>query len=105
MAIAAAAYYQDTVGPDGRVNDPKRVAYFESHLAAAADAIQAGIPLKGYFAWSLLDNFEWGYGYIKRFGIVYVDYATQQRIPKASAEFYRRVIAENAVSKEFGNLP
>ncbi len=91
------AAYADTVGADGTVDDPKRVAYYRDHLAQAARAVEAGIPLKGYFAWSLMDNFEWGYGYTKRFGLVYVDYETQRRIPKASADFYRRAIAENAV--------
>ena len=67
------------------------------HLAAAARAIEAGVPLRGYFAWSLLDNFEWSYGYSKRFGLIYVDYATQERIPKASAYWYRTVIEANGL--------
>lgn len=69
----------------GQVNDYERVAYFQQHLQAVADAINAGMRIDGYFAWSLMDNFEWAEGYAKRFGIVYVDYATQQRILKASA--------------------
>jgi len=91
------AAYPDEVGPDGHVDDPQRIAYLGEHLAAAARAIAAGVPLRGYFAWSLLDNFEWAHGYSKRFGLIYVDYPTQRRIPKASAHWYRRVIAANAV--------
>ncbi|MBC7249467.1 MAG: beta-glucosidase [Anaerolineae bacterium] len=91
------AAYADQVGSDGRVDDPQRVAYFKAHLKQAARAIRAGVPLRGYFAWSLLDNFEWAYGYSKRFGLIYVDFSTQQRILKSSAHWYRRVIAANAV--------
>ena len=73
---------------DGRVVDPDRVEYLREHIAACADAIAQGVPLKGYFAWSLLDNFEWASGYAKRFGLIYVDYATQQRIVKSSGQWY-----------------
>jgi beta-glucosidase len=83
---------------DGSVHDPQRVAYLDAHLRACHDAITAGVPLRGYFAWSLLDNFEWAWGYSKRFGLVYVDYATQRRIPKYSANWYAGVI-------ERGGLP
>jgi len=80
-------------GPDGpRVDDPLRTWYYREHLKAAHDAIAAGADLRGYYAWSLLDNFEWSLGYAKRFGLVHVDYATQRRTPKASARFYREVI-------------
>lgn len=72
----------------GRVVDPDRLEYLREHIAACADAIAQGVPLKGYFAWSLLDNFEWASGYAKRFGLVYVDYATQQRIVKSSGQWY-----------------
>lgn len=89
--------YPDAVTADGRVHDGKRVAYLRAHLAAAHRAIEAGAPLKGYFVWSLMDNFEWALGYSRRFGIVYVDYATQERIPKDSAHYYASVIAANAV--------
>jgi beta-glucosidase len=82
---------------DGTVHDERRIAYLQSHLGAAHMAIEGGVPLQGYFVWSLLDNFEWAHGYSKRFGIVYVDYPTQRRIPKASAHWYRQVIAANAV--------
>ncbi|MEV0729871.1 GH1 family beta-glucosidase [Polymorphospora sp. NPDC050346] len=87
------AAFPDEVGPDGRVADPDRVAYLRAHLAAAHEAIAAGVDLRGYFVWSLLDNFEWAYGYSKRFGIVHVDYDTQVRTLKDSAHWYRDVIA------------
>jgi beta-glucosidase len=77
------------------VQDPLRVAYFRDHLRAVRRAIADGADVRGYFAWSLLDNFEWSYGYDKRFGIVHVDFATQRRTPKASALFYRSVIESN----------
>lgn len=88
-----AAFYDPPVASQGRVEDPLRVAYLRSHLLAAHAAIQQGVDLRGYFAWSLLDNFEWAHGYAKRFGIVHVDYATQQRTLKDSARFYAKVIA------------
>jgi beta-glucosidase len=87
------AAYLDRIGPDGQVDDPLRVAYLKRHLAAAARAIGAGVPLRGYFVWSLMDNFEWAHGYSKRFGLIYVDYPTQRRVLKTSAHWYRRVIA------------
>jgi beta-glucosidase len=81
---------------DGRfgctVHDQQRVAYLDAHLRACHQAITDGVPLRGYFAWSLLDNFEWAWGYSKRFGLVYVDFATQRRIPKDSAHWYAGVI-------------
>jgi len=75
--------------------DPKRVAYFRSHLQALRDARAAGCDVRGYFAWSVLDNLEWSLGFSKRFGIVHVDFATQKRTPKESARFYSQVIATN----------
>lgn len=78
---------------EGRVSDPARTGYLAKHFAEAARAISAGVPLEGYFVWSLMDNFEWNNGYTKRFGIVYVDYATQQRIDKESARWYREFLA------------
>ena len=89
--------YEDIVSPDGQVHDEARTAYLKGHLMAAHRAIQQGAPLIGYFAWSLLDNFEWSFGYGRRFGIVYVDYDTQRRIPKDSAKYYSGVVAANAV--------
>ncbi len=77
----------------GRLDDPLRVEYLRTHLAAVREAIARGADIRGYCVWSLFDNFEWALGYSKRFGIVHIDYATQRRTPKASAEFYRQVIA------------
>lgn len=75
----------------------ERVRYLHTHLDAAARAVQDGVSLAGYFAWSLLDNFEWAVGYQKRFGLVFVDFGTQRRIPKSSARFYSGVARANAV--------
>jgi beta-glucosidase len=91
------AAFDDVVAPDGGVHDPDRVAYLRAHLAACHQAVADGVPLRGYFAWSLLDNFEWAYGYGKRFGLVHVDYATQRRTPKDSAHWYRASARANAV--------
>ncbi len=85
-----AAYPDDEV-VDGRVEDADRVAYLDGHLRACATAIERGVPLRGYFAWSLMDNFEWALGYSKRFGLVRVDYDTLERTPKRSAEWYAAV--------------
>lgn len=78
---------------DGQVNDPQRLDYLESHLSAAAHAVAEGVPLNAYLVWSMLDNYEWGWGYTRRFGLVHVDYATQRRTPKKSALWYRDYIA------------
>ncbi|GAA1188450.1 beta-glucosidase [Kitasatospora gansuensis] len=86
------AAFEDVVGPDGTVDDQDRIAYLHGHLAAVADAVAAGADVRGYYLWSLLDNFEWAYGYAKRFGAVHVDYATLARTPKASARWYAEVI-------------
>lgn len=86
------AAFPDRLQPGGVVDDPQRTAYLRDHLAAARRALDEGAPLRGYFAWSLLDNFEWAYGYSKRFGLVYVDYPTQARFVKASGHWYRRMI-------------
>ncbi|MDT7573753.1 MAG: beta-glucosidase [Pseudonocardiales bacterium] len=91
------AAFPDAIGPDGRVADLDRVGYLRAHLGAVHAAIAAGAPVAGYYVWSLMDNFEWAWGYDKRFGIVHVDYATQQRTPKASAAYYAEVIRNNAV--------
>jgi beta-glucosidase len=94
------ASYAD--GPDahGRVPDERRIRFVREHLVAAHRAIEVGVPLAGYFLWSLLDNFEWERGYTQRFGMTWVDYATQRRVPKDSALWYRHVIEENAVPIE-----
>ena len=93
------ASYSDGPGDDGRVHDERRLRYLRDHFAAAKKAIDEGVPLAGYFVWSLLDNYEWAKGYTQRFGIVWVDYETQRRIPKDSALWYRQVIGDNAVSQ------
>jgi beta-glucosidase len=86
------AAFGDVRVHDGRVHDPERTAYLQSHITAVGRAVAAGVPVKGYFVWSLLDNFEWAYGYAKRFGIVYVDYPTLERVPKDSFYWYRDFI-------------
>jgi beta-glucosidase len=80
------------------VQDPLRVAYLGDHLRALRRAMDGGADVRGYFAWSLLDNFEWSQGFSKRFGLIRVDYATQKRTPKASARFYTRVIQSNGAA-------
>jgi beta-glucosidase len=91
------AAYVDPAPEDGRIADPRRVDYLRTHLAAAHRALERGVPLRGYFAWSLLDNWEWGQGYTRRFGLFGVDFATGRRIPKDSAHWYRAAIAARAV--------
>ncbi|HAO31405.1 MAG TPA: GH1 family beta-glucosidase [Candidatus Competibacter sp.] len=86
-----AAFY-DPPQTEGEIDDPLRRRYLRDHLCAVLEARRKGVDLRGYFAWSLLDNFEWAYGYSQRFGLVHVDYATQRRTPKASARFYAEVI-------------
>jgi beta-glucosidase len=78
----------------GQINDLDRIRYLEKHLGAVSDAMDKGVRIDGYFCWSLMDNFEWARGYEKRFGIVYVDYATQQRIIKASGRAYRDMLMQ-----------
>jgi beta-glucosidase len=87
----------DTVGADGSVHDPRRIDYLAGHFAAAEAAIADGTDLRGYFVWTLLDNFEWAAGYRPRFGLVYVDFETQARIPKSSAAWYAGVIRANGL--------
>lgn len=89
------ASFDDYLDPNGEVIDSQRVSYFSDYLSAAGLAIQEGVNLKAYFAWSFLDNFEWAEGYSKRFGLVYVEYRTQERIPKKSAYWYRQLIANH----------
>lgn len=97
MVTENGAAFDDYVSPEGRVEDPERIAYLHSHLDAVRDVIAQGVDVRGYFLWSLLDNFEWSYGYAKRFGAVYVDYASQRRIPKSSARWYAEVIKRGAL--------
>jgi beta-glucosidase len=82
------AAFEDVLEPDGRIRDARRVTYLDQHLRACRRAADAGVPIHGYFAWSLLDNFEWGWGYSQRFGLYYVDYESQRRLPKDSALWY-----------------
>ncbi|WP_037606333.1 glycoside hydrolase family 1 protein [Streptacidiphilus rugosus] len=91
------AAYPDVLSPDGHVHDPERTAYIHSHLAAVHRAMEDGVDVRGYFLWSLLDNFEWAYGYAKRFGAIYVDYETQRRVLKDSARWYADAIRANAL--------
>jgi len=83
----------DVVSPDGLVHDPGRVAYLHDHLEAVAAARAAGVPVQGYFVWSLMDNVEWAHGHTKPFGLYHVDYATQARTPKDSAHWYQQFVA------------
>jgi beta-glucosidase len=91
------AAFADEVSPDGYVHDPRRIHYLRDHFTQARLAMDDGVDLRGYFVWSLMDNFEWANGYSKRFGLIYVDYADQQRILKDSAKWYVQVIARNGV--------
>lgn len=93
-----AAFYDPPTAGSGCIDDPLRVAYLRDHLRAVRSAIAQGVDIRGYFVWSLLDNFEWAHGYSKRFGIVHVDYATLERTAKASALFYRDIVATNGGS-------
>jgi beta-glucosidase len=93
------AAFVDEVSADGQVHDPRRVSYYRDHLTQLKLAIDDGVDVRGYFAWSLLDNFEWGHGYSKRFGLIHVNYQTQQRSVKDSGLWYAQVIARNSVDK------
>jgi beta-glucosidase len=92
------AAFADYIGPDGAIHDGDRIAYLDGHIRAAHAAITQGVDLRGYFLWSLLDNFEWAHGYHKRFGIVWVDYPTGTRIPKDSFSWFRTVVAANGIT-------
>ncbi len=91
------AVVNDGPGPDGAVRDERRVRFLREHLAAVHRAIEGGAPVRGYFHWSLMDNFEWAMGYAPRFGLVHVDYPTQRRTVKDSGHWYARVVAANAL--------
>jgi beta-glucosidase len=91
------AAYDDVVEEDGSVNDVDRAEFLRLHLDAILDAIEQGVDVYGYFYWSLMDNYEWAWGYHKRFGIVRVDYDTLERTPKFSAHEYKRIIAARAL--------
>ena len=82
---------------EGDVDDDERVSYLDDHFRAAHEAVEQGVDLRGYMVWSFLDNFEWAEGYSKRFGIVFVEYGTQRRVPKSSARWYSDVIRRNGL--------
>jgi beta-glucosidase len=90
--------YPDTLTPEGEVHDPERTDYLRRHFVAAREAIAEGAPVRGYFVWSLLDNWEWAYGFTQRFGVLYTDYPTQRRIVKDSGRFLADVAATNGAS-------
>jgi len=97
MITENGAAFADDVAPDGAVHDAERVDYLQRHLTAAHRALEQGVDLRGYFVWSLLDNFEWGYGYAKRFGVVRVDFDTLERTVKDSGLWYRRLARSRAI--------
>lgn len=92
------ASFSDGPDQDGRIRDDRRIAYLKTHLQTVARAIQSGIPVTGYYLWSLMDNFEWAFGYTQRFGMVHIDFATQKRLPKDSALWYQQVIEQNGIA-------
>ncbi len=94
------AAFPDRIDADGRIRDDERIAYLRGYLGAALDAIAAGVNLRGYFVWSLLDNFEWTLGYGKRFGLVHVDYETQERRPKDSFHFFAELAHGGGLERE-----
>jgi beta-glucosidase len=98
--IENGAAFKDELTPDSQVHDPRRINYLRDYITAVHDALRDGVDLRGYFVWSLLDNFEWSFGYGKRFGIIYVDYATQRRVIKDSGRWYARVIAQNGIVEQ-----
>ncbi len=91
------AAFDDYANPEGEIHDPERIGFLEGHFRAAHAALAQGVDLRGYFVWSLLDNFEWAEGYSKRFGLVYVDFPSQRRVLKDSARWYREVIARGGL--------
>jgi len=88
----------DAPDASGAIHDPERVNYLHEYTGALAAAVRDGADVRGYFVWSLLDNFEWGAGYANRFGLVYVDYANQRRVPKTSFDWFSRLITANATA-------
>ncbi len=91
------AAYPDVISADGKIHDERRLDYLRQYLTQLRLAMQDGVEVRGYFAWSLLDNFEWGHGFSKRFGLIHVDYETLRRTIKDSGEWYGQVIASNSV--------
>src|SRR6185312_1119814 len=97
MITENGAVFGDVPGDDGRVHDERRVEFLRGHVGAVADAIDQGVPVVGYCHWSLMDNFEWKLGYDQRFGLVHVDYATQERTVKDSGLFYAQLAQANGL--------
>jgi beta-glucosidase len=93
------AAFKDEVSADGKIRDARRLEYLKQHFIQTRLAMQDGVDVRGYFVWSLMDNFEWAHGFTKRFGIVHVNYETQERIVKQSGEWYRQVITDNCVEE------
>ena len=91
------AGYEDQPNKNGEIIDLHRRDYVRNHLIAVHRAIEEGLPIRGYFLWSFLDNFEWAEGYVKRFGIIYNDFKTQRRTPKLSAQWYAKVVGANRI--------
>lgn len=98
MVTENGAAYPDVVGADGQVDDPERTDYLAQHVEACATALERGVPLRGYFAWTLVDNFEWAWGFSRRFGVVHVDYETQRRTLKASGRWLRAFLRGDAAA-------
>nr|WP_208382457.1 GH1 family beta-glucosidase [Microbacterium ulmi] len=98
MVTENGAAFHDVVD-DGRIHDPERIAFLRAHLEAAARAVRRGVDLRGYLMWSFLDNFEWAFGYDRRFGLVHVDYPTQERTPKDSARWFAALARERAAAR------
>ena len=92
------AAFKDEVSADGKIHDPRRLDYLKQHFIQTRLAMQDGVDVRGYMVWSLMDNFEWGHGFTKRFGLIRVDYETQQRTFKDSGEWYAEVIRKNEVT-------
>jgi hypothetical protein len=86
----------DVLSADGQIHDPDRIEYLRDHMAAVANAVAEGVDVRGYYVWSLIDNYEWAFGYDRRFGIVHVDYDTMRRTPKDSYRWYQQLIAAKA---------
>jgi beta-glucosidase len=95
MITESGCAYNMEPDENGVVDDQPRIDYLEAHLGAVSTAIQRGVDVRGYYAWSLMDNFEWSEGYTQRFGLVHIDYETQQRTPKRSFDWYADLIAEH----------
>lgn len=99
------AAFNDTVSADGQVHDPRRLNYIKDHLTQVRQAINDGVDIRGYFVWSLLDNFEWAHGFSKRFGVTHVDYKTLKRTVKDSGKWYSQVARTNTIVNELQTAP